>query len=431
MGIFEKIFGKKEEKTKTVNLKELKSVLEERQKDSSKSLLEQAKKKFPEISRLLNDLKFELNSLKEINLEKEGPNTYLRKIVETSKKGFLSRTNALAERLSPPKPENFQAVKAYSLSSLSIFRKEFSDFQKLISYTGILAKEQMKNISKIVSELDSVFSELEQSAKGNVSKGLNELNLLVSEIEEAEKEAREKERQKSAALKEEKEAEEEIKTREQKVSELEKGEEYSGIKSALEEKKGLEEKKDELRQKISSLISLVEKPLKKLQNLCENNQYFLEKDEKRLLNTYLSNPVLAAKQDPKAESLKKILSEAEKLIKDKKISFKNKKEENKRLESINYLKEFDFFSEFFWKMNEIETKLSEKEKKIHSSEIFKKQSILKQKAESSKKLLLQKKELLSSIEKKLKEKRKKLEELKKSLKEAVYKEFQNSLELKI
>ncbi|PJA18448.1 MAG: hypothetical protein COX63_02205, partial [Candidatus Diapherotrites archaeon CG_4_10_14_0_2_um_filter_31_5] len=171
-------------------------------------------------------------------------------------------------------------------------------------------------------------------------------------------------------------SEEEIQELKKKLTELENSTEAKQHENLLQQKSGLMEKKQQTKTKLAELFYPVEKLLRSFRKLVEAKHFILTQEEKNLLNSYLSNPFLALKKDNNAETLKKIFNYIKELIKEGKISLKEKEKE-KKINALNSLIEFDFFGNFFWELNETDKNLAEIEARINSLNISSKISSLK------------------------------------------------------
>jgi len=399
--LFSFFSGKKKpsSKEKQLSLSEVEHFVHSFAEKQRKKLAPFVAGKFSEIKHLLKQLKSLLQQLESSDVE--STNAKLEKIVETSKRHSLQQLSSVFEKLSPPNPADLEAVRQYCLDSESFLAKEIPSFGKNIAYTSIILKDSMKGIGSLVGELQNVFQELNREFSENkevfiesaiVSEtkkilGNNEkilsleetMRILSSEISAVEKQLLERKEQ----------------------FDLLQNSEEAKILSGLGEKKAFfSGKKKSLEQGIFEKSSSLEKPLRKLERLAEEDKTSLEKRELLFLQDFLRNPLLALKRDPKAESFKIVLQELKKQLDSEAIVLKEKENE-KRLAVLQELLEFNFFEGFFWKANEIEVELNRIEKEIRHSE-FSKNALEKEKELRETQALLEEKgSLLGNYKKEL------------------------------
>jgi hypothetical protein len=405
MGFWEKVFGSKsaeqaDGKARILKLEELKALVEKKSEAWKKEFTGKSFEKFEGIERLLKEAMERIEEIKQKDFEAEGENTYLRKIVQSSKQGFTARMHALLEKNQPPKEKDFGKCLAYSSNAAIEFDREILSFQKNIAYTGILAKKEMIEIGKALEGLQKELSALQGLAKDQkASKAesliaqLNELNELQSEKANGMEEVK--------SLKEMLEGLEKEKTSVlEKSKSLKEGNAFKEFDEKTREKEKLLEEKKALKEKAANLLMPLEKQLRKLQNLSESKNWILEKETERMLTAYLRDAFNALRQDPKGETLKEVLKELEKAVDAGKISFKDEKEKGKKIQEIEKLKGFDFFNEFFWKLNELDKKLSGIEAEIEKSTLFKDLNALQARIESIEREAMQKTRELEALKEK-------------------------------
>ena len=400
MGFWEKIFGKPAEQKKTLKLEELEEQLEKKLEKEKQAFLNESSGLLEQTSSLVTVSLERLKEIKERDFEAEGENKYLRKIVQSSKQGFASRMQALLEKTRPPQGKDFEKCFSYSSQAVESFRQEVVSFRKNIAYTGILAKQEMIDLGKNIQELETRLASLQALAKNSSISQSKQLLEKTGQVKTLIAE-------KNQTLEEEKKLKEMLASLEKEKSEvlekskgLKEGSAFKEFDEKTKEKEKLLEEKRLLREKALNLTAPLEKQLRRLQNLAEIKEFVLEKEQERILNSYLQDCFNALKQDVKGEELKELLAELEKAINSGKITFKDEKEKGKKLQALKELQRFDFFNEFFWKLNELDKKLSSIEQDLEKSTLFKELNALQARLESIEREASQKsKEMEASKEK--------------------------------
>jgi len=402
--IFKGLFGKKEEpkKPEPIELEFSKVIpfIEKKISSESASLEKNVFSKLSEVKRGLKELKAELKNLKETSVETTEGNYKLRKIVNTSKNNLYTHMLSLAEKLSPPSSTDFKELKGYSFNSCKLIGEEINSFGKSIVYTGIILKEPVKVIGEKVKELNSTFTSLKELFESNESFFV--FPEVKSSIKKTESKISELDSVKNAInyLKGEiSSLEEKMEEKKKELSSLKNSSEASSYNKLIEEKNALTQKKQDLKTDLMQTFSPIEKPLKRFLKLVESRQFVLDKEEEILLNSYLKDPFLALKRDPKGVGLKKILSFLKQLINDNSITLKEKEKE-KKLTEIERLLSLDFFDKVFWEFNSIEKEFLEAEKELKTSSLSSKIKSLEEAISSLEKELLNKKSTLIEERKK-------------------------------
>ncbi len=368
MGLFDGIFGKKEVKEQEIEL-ELSKAISFSDEFFSAAFAEIQKdvfSRFSEIKHLLNEIKLVLSELKEKQIELNEGNPRLRKIALTSRNTLIEKMNLLASKLEPPVSNELNEFSVYCSSSLELLESEVNSFGRNIAYTGIVLKEPIKNLGEKMNELRKVFLELKKllDSKKNllllpeIKSGIEKIGVLVNE--------------KKDSVSAENDLIKRISHEENSLADLRK---------ELEKKRNSVESK-----KLNELLFPAEKLMKALEKLSDSGRFVLKEEEKAILGLYLSNPFLALKKDNKGEELKKIFNFIKKLVSEGKISLKEK-EKQKKLAVLDELLLFDFFGEFFWKLNETEKNLIETEKEISLLDISSEISSLEKKEAYSENLI--------------------------------------------
>jgi hypothetical protein len=137
-------------------------------------------------------------------------------------------------------------------------------------------------------------------------------------------------------------------------------------KKAEEELVQLANAKQDLKLEISALLLNIDRPLARYKQIVDSGRKKVPKEEKEMLELFITNPILALKKDPKAEIFKKILKDMKNLIEEGEIELKDKEKE-KRLEALEEIAKYDFFGKVFWKMNELQKKQADLNKIISTN----------------------------------------------------------------
>jgi hypothetical protein len=139
-------------------------------------------------------------------------------------------------------------------------------------------------------------------------------------------------------------------------------------KTAEEDLVKLANEKQDLKLQISALLLNIDRPLGRYKQIVDSGRKKVSKEEKEMLDLFITNPILALKKDPKAELFKKILKDMKELVESGEIELKDKEKE-KRLEALEEIIKFDFFGSVFWKMNELQKKQLDLNKTISTSAV--------------------------------------------------------------
>ncbi|MFH1586704.1 MAG: hypothetical protein ABID38_02515 [Candidatus Diapherotrites archaeon] len=366
MGFLDNLFGKREKETRVMDISEAEELIQKRKLEVSKKLEREVSGKFSEIKHLILEAGRELDTFSKRDIEAEEGHKRLRKIVTTSKKSMVNQMNSLLPKLQPPEERDIESVRNYCLNANNILEREVSSFGKNIRISGLVLKDEVKNLGNYIQELGKTFKLLQEmfsksgfddfenaSAKiGDLKNSLNDEKNLAKNKEQLEKTI--KELGKSAAEKE------------REIAEMEISDGAKGLEKNRARLSGLVNERKALKEKLINLLASVDRPMKKFQGLVESGRFVLNEREKNMLNQYLSNPLLAEKQDLRGEILKSLLINMENCIKDGAIILKDK-ERGKRLAALQRLIEYDFYSEIFWKSNEIASELNSIEKEMENN----------------------------------------------------------------
>jgi len=402
--LFGLFFGKKQEKPAarhTMKFADFDAWLAKHLEKEQKQLLDFALPKFAEIKHLLKQSRAELDALLEKNVESEQGDKRLRKIVGTSQKTFVSHMKQLLEKLQPPVTAQADTVRDYCTNALPLLEKEIGSFGKNIAYTSIILKEEVHTVGANIKELQAVLKALHGFLSEKpvlaLSRETRELQLRLSElfseqlslsgsIEEANSELQ--------AVKKK------IVLLETELLELGASEEARVLEGLETAKKSLLEQKEKLRSELVDLLAPIDKPLRRLESLAVSGAFPLAVQEKEFLRLFLRDPLLALKQDPRADDLKKILKLLKSAIDNGAVSLKDEKEKEKRLLALDNLSTFDFFGNFFWKSNQLEVELQKTEKELLHNKSMQQKALATRGIASAKKELEEKTKAIDSMKKK-------------------------------
>ncbi|MBN2127409.1 MAG: hypothetical protein JW703_03380 [Candidatus Diapherotrites archaeon] len=361
------LFKKKLEK---ISFTELEKRLLEEEKKRFTEFEKKAFSVFAQINYLLKKINFQTDALNKIDSEKSGR---IGKIVSTSKRDFVFQVNSLASKIVPPKEHSFEAIKNYSVNSLSLLETELIKIRKLIALTAFGMTGEMKELGEYFKELVSAMNELKKALIESKLIELNNLKQQITLFHELEKNINEKKSEQKNNLKELKSVQNMLEEEQKKLDSVLLSSDAKQVVSLKKEIVFVEEQKKLLELKASALIGKADKPLKKLGKMIESNRFISKNYSSELLEKWLSSSVNAMKSDQKGETIKNACNDCIQLINSNEISSKTDKEKSKWIEALNEINSTDFFEEFFWKINSIESKknsfLAEIEKNPSSSKI--------------------------------------------------------------
>jgi hypothetical protein len=364
---FFKNFFKKEPTIIKTTIENLPLLIEKGFASRKNEIEDYSAKKISEIKYLHSRAKSIIKSINQTPLD-EKSNQRLNHAVETSKKQLIIQLEKLLEKIEPTKIENkINSYREYAGKSESILIIEINAFRKNIAYTSFYHKEEMKELGETLQGLLNNLHEMNQ-------KFINEKDLF--EFENFKEKIGAALKKKSELITSKKEInllnekitqiEELIKKQEEKINNKMNNSEMDKAKKAEEELVALANAKQDLKLEISALLLNIDRPLARYKQIVDSGRKKVPKEEKEMLDLFITNPILALKKDPKAELFKKMLNDVKNLIESGEIELKDKEKE-KRLEALEEISKFDFFGKVFWKMNELQTKQAELNKIISSS----------------------------------------------------------------
>jgi len=346
----------------------------EQQTDSEfKELKAEALNRFSEIRFLLKETRNQLSALEKKKTEPEeenqNRNERLHRVVFSSQQTMILRMRILLDKLEPPKMPEWEEMRQYSTGSFGLLQKETELFGKNIAYTSLLHKEEVKGIGQHLSELEGILKSLSNSFSSNPLFEQTQLaKNLHSQVANLKREQQRLEQESKRLQAEQKQFQQILSRQQTTLAATQSSSEARQWEQSQEQLKELSSQKEKLRSQLSELASEIDKPLKRFQQLVSSNQWTLEKEPAQFLSALSENPLKALEMDTKGQSFKSVLKEILSAIDQKKISFKDEKEEAKRRSAVLHLLEYDFFSNFFWKRNELEKKRQQIEKQLQGSE---------------------------------------------------------------
>jgi hypothetical protein len=327
-------------------------------------------KKMAEIKFLHSKIITQIKDIQKKELNKK-ENERFNKAALTAKSHIEIQLMRMLEKINPTNVgNNLNDSRAYTEESINILVKEVIRFRKNIVYTSIYLKEEMKNLGETLQELLNNLQELKKEFDENLE--YFEFEKIKEKIKSVEKLNKELKNQKNKI----KECEERIKKnkfdlekQEKKIEEFNSGKEFKKLEELENEKQKILNEKQSLKIELSSLLSSIDKPLQRFNQLVETGRWKLPREKQELLSAFIANPIIALKSDPKGVEFKKILTEIIQAIEEEKIELKEREKE-KRLAALSEIISFNFFEKIFWKLNEIQVKQINIDKKIKECGVF-------------------------------------------------------------
>jgi len=367
LGFLKKLFGEKESSPLQATVEMLPRLIEKEFLLKKNELEDSGAKKLAEIKHLHARGLALIRAISEKELE-EKENLRFNKAALTSKTQLEKQMLQLFDKINPKeRGKTLDDLRAYSGETSAVLIKDVASLRKNIFYTSVYLKEEMKELGECLQEMQNTLQGMNgEFAKSGELFGFEETKEKVGLIV--------KRKEQIAALEEEigslekgaAEKAAEAEKQKQKLLAYKVGEEALEVKTLEEEQVKLMESKQDLKSEISSLISSIDRPLQRFKALVDSGRWVISAEQKEILNGFLTNPMLALKKDPKAETFKQVLAEVMKAIEDEKLELKDKEKE-KRLSALQELIAFDFFGKVFWKMNEIQKRQVELTKALEKN----------------------------------------------------------------
>lgn len=345
-----------------LSLDEVPAFVEKALSKKRKGFEETVAKRFSEIKHFLVEANAALSELKKHPLEAKNPK--LKKIVGTAREQAIARLSSLFEKLQPPPQIEPNAVKRYCVEGLELLQREIEQGGKSIAYTGIYLKDSIKSLGQSVKDLTQTLSSL--------NKQIDEFSALFSEASLRETLQAIKEKSRAIALINSEikrtnkaliEATQNKRKLASKLSELRESHSFKELATLRERKSRLLNEKQSKKTELFSMLSSIDKPLKRFSKAVECNKISVPKHLIRPLQQLQRNPLQLLKGDPKGQLVKEILLELKRAIESNAVELKER-ERSKRLAAIDELLGFNFFSKVFWEFNEIDSKLLSIEREI-------------------------------------------------------------------
>ncbi|VVB75484.1 Uncharacterised protein [uncultured archaeon] len=300
------------------------------------------------------------------NQELEGKaNERLNKAALTSKKQLENQLRKLLEKINPEnRGTTLDDARKYAGEANALLVNEIVGLRKNIAYTSIYFKDEMKALGENLQELLNDFSAMNKEfAQASELFEFEKTKALVGAVIKKKKNIEEKEEALQKAESEIGAVERKSSEQKNRLVEKQSGSEFVKARELDEQMNKLMGEKQELKTEISTLLINIDRPMQRFRQLVDSGRWKLPKEEKDMLEQFITNPILALKKDPRADIFKKVLGEVVAAIQEGEIELKDREKE-KRLEALQEIINFDFFGKVFWKMNEIQKKQDELNKII-------------------------------------------------------------------
>jgi len=302
----------------------------------------------------------------------EKSNERMNRAGETSKNQIVFQLRGLLQKLNPSeRGKNLSDAKAYFGAGFVLMQKEIFGFRKNIVYTGFYLKDEIKELGESMQEMLKVFEETNKAFEEK--KYLFEFEKIKekhAKVLEKQREIYELKREIDSALKKSENYSLGAKEIEEKIKGAIEGKEALKLKEAESELVAINNQKQDLKTQVSALILNIDRPLLRYKQLTDAGRIKASKEEKEMVDLFLTNPMIALKNDPKAELFKKVLQKVKAEIEEGTIELKDREKE-KRLEALEEIINFDFFGKVFWKLNEIQKRQLELSKEIGENKLKK------------------------------------------------------------
>jgi hypothetical protein len=312
-----------------------------------------------------------LNTISTKELEGK-ENERMNKAGLTSKRQLETQMKRVLEKIDPTeRGTTINDARHYYGESYAILVNEVMAFRKNIVYTSFYLKDEMKSFGEVLQELLNLYNEMNVAFSkekdffeyekikekiGSSIKKKKEIDLIIKEKSENEEKIANKEK--------------ELESQGEKMLSKRAGKEMVELKKLEEELTKLTTEKQDLKTEISALLINIDRPLARFKQLVDSGRWKVGKEEKEMLDLFITNPILALKKDPRAEIFKRVLGEIIKAVEEGAVELKDKEKE-KRLSALQEIINFDFFGKVFWKMNELQKRQIELNKELEKSAIKK------------------------------------------------------------
>ncbi|MCX8189769.1 MAG: hypothetical protein N3F05_00905 [Candidatus Diapherotrites archaeon] len=367
MGFLKNIIGfffRQKKKVAKIGINEAKKMLnEERLKKSIRK----------ELQSIISDIKIDVAEARAtfVELEKELPDIEdgpFKKIVQTSKKGFINSIRPLLDKLEPPLESDVIKIKEYYEAASAAIQKSVFRSRRNIAYASAGVPKSMYEIGR---RLDSISSKLNALGKIIEENGLLFSNTIDSKILDVENS-----QQKIVVLESRlKELEEKRKVIEEHIGSLRSqlntlldSEQAKKALSLQEEMEKLQKRKVEIKEHLVGDFLSVGRLLKKFYSICKKGNYEINHEKMKNIEKIIKDLDTALKSDPKGNTIKEVLGELKNAVEVGTLKLDDK-EKKQQLPIIEKLLKEDFFGEYFWPINEIDARILQIEKELRNNKI--------------------------------------------------------------
>ena len=358
---------KKEPLFVKINIEQAPMLIEKEFLLKRRELEDLSAKRFSEIKYLHSKGLGLIEQLKKKELEGK-ENERLNRAVLTSKHQIEHQLKKLLEKIDPTnRGKTLNDARAYSGESYALLVNEINSFRKNIMYTSIYLKEEMKEIGEVMQEMLNAYIELNKVYSENTNLfAFEKLKETIGSVTQKKHSLKKLNEEQEKIIAQINEKETLLSTQKENILKKKIGKDMVEVKHLEEEMTKLMSEKQDLKTQISALLINVDRPLARFKQLVDSGRWKLPKEEKEMLDLFITNPILALKKDPKAEIFKKVLTEIVKAIEEGAVELKDKEKET-RLSALAEIINFDFFGKVFWKMNEIQKKQIDLNKELAKS----------------------------------------------------------------
>jgi hypothetical protein len=363
-GFFNTLFKKKETPSLKTTFDLLPTIIQKNFESKITSLEIEVAKEMAQVKYLHEKLITLLNDIQTKELQSK-ENERLNRAATTAKQQIEKQLAKTLEKINPVNCENnLDDFRAYSNESYVLLVNEINSFRKNIVFTSVYLKDEMKlfgaTLQELLNRLNNIRNKLDQEKEIFEFEKIKK-KIICVEIDK--KELGELDKQITNIEKLLSQKDNEIKSQEEKLFILNKSEDSLKLKELNENRAKIINEKQTLKIEVSSMLSTIDRPLQRFNAIVKNGMWKISKEQEELLNGFITNPLLALKQDVDGKRFKEILKEILSAIEDGKIEIKPKEKE-KRIDALQELITFDFFEQVFWKLNDIQKKVVEIEKEI-------------------------------------------------------------------
>ncbi|MFH1444929.1 MAG: hypothetical protein ABIF08_00410 [Nanoarchaeota archaeon] len=343
---------------------------------------------------------------------------------------FVNKTRSIVSSLGfPEKPEqkiNYNFISIFYSSVLkSIKEIQSLSPKQLILLSNYFKSEARPVMEKIKSANDSIKdlgSFLASEGKGmrlleNINSKIDDYNNLIQELNALEQSKKEINEKIEAIEKSDIDTE---------ISSLKQTSRWKEFELLEKELKTKHEKTSDVEHNIKEQLSVLEKPLMKIEYLISRNLIDFPIDQ-AIVQGFSLKPFEAFIKDSGDDSLKKLIEELSKMVSDKKLSLKEKekqkiKELHKALNgSLKELRDIYF--------NSKQNNLEKKSKIVEYSDIIEKNKILEERLTKEREESFKLKSDIKQTDKSISETKERISNLKKETEASVYEDIGKRIEL--